>query len=75
MVKFALIVLAFILSSSAFSARVVLDGIFAGVGAMEKEVISIQERKFLNVVRQKTDFSCGAASLATLLRFTLWLPH
>lgn len=69
MVKFALIVLAFILSSSAFSAKVVLDGIFAGVGAMEKEVISIQERKFLNVVRQQTDFSCGAASLATLLRY------
>lgn len=46
-----------------------LDGLVPGVGSMQKEVVSIKERKFLNIVRQQTDFSCGAASLATLLRY------
>ncbi|HLW04952.1 MAG TPA: C39 family peptidase [Azoarcus sp.] len=32
-----------------------------------KPVISLRERRFLNLVEQKTDFSCGAASLATVL--------
>ncbi|MNM70917.1 Lactococcin-G-processing and transport ATP-binding protein LagD [compost metagenome] len=38
-------------------------------GAMAfKKVESIRERRFANLVEQKTDFSCGAASLATILR-------
>ncbi|MDI1303040.1 MAG: C39 family peptidase [bacterium] len=32
-----------------------------------KSVTSIRERKFINLVEQKTDFSCGAAAMATLL--------
>lgn len=32
-----------------------------------KPVISIRERRFINLVEQDTDFSCGAAALATLL--------
>ncbi|WP_117233083.1 C39 family peptidase [Vibrio maerlii] len=60
----------FVLASFQLSAaRVVLDGLVPGVGSMEKEVVSIKERKFLNIVKQETDFSCGAASLATLLRY------
>lgn len=38
-------------------------------GAMAfKQVESIRERRFSNLVEQKTDFSCGAAALATILR-------
>lgn len=32
-------------------------------------VASVEERKFATVVRQRYDFSCGSASLATLLRY------
>ncbi|WP_137822670.1 C39 family peptidase [Pseudomonas sp. D(2018)] len=32
-----------------------------------KHVVSIRERRFKNLVEQKTDFSCGAAAMATIL--------
>ncbi|HHJ20060.1 MAG TPA: peptidase [Gammaproteobacteria bacterium] len=32
-------------------------------------IISMEEKKFENMVRQETDFSCGAAALATILRY------
>lgn len=38
-----------------------------------KHVQSIRERRFANIVEQKTDFSCGAAALATVLRQAYWL--
>jgi len=38
-----------------------------------KEVQSLRERKFADLVQQKTDFSCGAAALATVLRQAYWL--
>lgn len=38
-----------------------------------KQVQSIRERKFADLVEQKTDFSCGAAALATVLRQAYWL--
>ncbi|MBJ7371591.1 MAG: C39 family peptidase, partial [Pseudomonas sp.] len=38
-----------------------------------KDVQSIRERKFADIVEQKTDFSCGAAALATVLRQAYWL--
>ncbi len=41
----------------------------AGTGYINKPVISIREQKFSNIIQQKTDFSCGAAALATLLNY------
>lgn len=45
---------------------------FSGVlpnGAVHTHAVeSMQERRFRNLVRQQTDYSCGAAALATLLR-------
>ena len=38
-----------------------------------KPVQSIRERRFANIVQQKTDFSCGAAALATVLKQAYWL--
>lgn len=38
-----------------------------------KPVQSIRERRFSDLVEQKTDFSCGAAALATILRQAYWL--
>ncbi|MBC2658627.1 C39 family peptidase [Pseudomonas sp. MSSRFD41] len=49
---------------------------FAGLpdgGLLFKKVQSVRERKFADLVEQKTDFSCGAASLATILRQAYWL--
>jgi predicted double-glycine peptidase len=42
-----------------------------GVGSMtlRASVENIRERRFRNVVPQQLDYSCGAAALATLLRF------
>ena len=34
-----------------------------------KQIISIKEARFKNVVSQSLDFSCGAAALATLLKY------
>lgn len=34
-----------------------------------KSVESIRERRFANLIEQQTDFSCAAASLATILRY------
>ena len=44
-----------------------------GGAVIFKKVESIRERRFANLVEQKTDFSCGAAALATILRQGYWL--
>ena len=51
---------------TAFSAQVGIPAMQGG-GLVYKSVESIRERKFSNLIEQKTDFSCGAASLATVL--------
>lgn len=38
-----------------------------------QKVESMQERRFRNMVRQHTDYSCGAAALATILRYAYHL--
>lgn len=47
--------------------------VMPGGGLMYKKVESIRERRFANLVEQKTDFSCGAAALASILRQGYWL--
>ena len=42
--------------------------VLPGGGVAFLEVESVRERRFSNLIQQKTDFSCGAASLATVLR-------
>jgi predicted double-glycine peptidase len=36
---------------------------------INKRVMSMKEMKFKNIIRQETDFSCGAASMATIMRY------
>ncbi len=38
-------------------------------GFFRKQVMSIRERRFAYLVRQRYDLSCGSAALATLLRY------
>ncbi|MDX5372445.1 MAG: C39 family peptidase [Pseudomonadaceae bacterium] len=49
------------------AARLPIPGL-AGGNFFTKEVESIQERRYRDLIRQRTDYSCGAAALATLLR-------
>lgn len=44
-----------------------------GANLIYKPVQSLRERRFSDLVEQKTDFSCGAAALATILRQAYWL--
>lgn len=56
------------LASQAQAAPVQFGGVVPGT-VVTKEVQSIRERHFANLVEQETDFSCGAASLATILKY------
>ncbi|MGE8064687.1 C39 family peptidase [Pseudomonas sp. NPDC089569] len=47
--------------------------VLPGGAVVYKPIQSIRERKFEDLVQQKTDFSCGAAALATILRQAYWL--
>lgn len=54
---------------SAFAAAIRFDGVIPGAGIVTKQVQSMRELRFADLVRQETDFSCGAAALATVLRY------
>lgn len=41
----------------------------AGISQFNKNVVSMREQKFENLVEQKFDFSCGAAALTTILQY------
>ncbi|MGM0913431.1 MAG: C39 family peptidase [Pseudomonadota bacterium] len=41
---------------------------------VQKDVQSIRERRYENLVEQRTDFSCGAASMATILKYAYRQP-
>ncbi|CAM3884969.1 Peptidase C39 [Pseudomonas reidholzensis] len=47
--------------------------VLPGGGVVFKPIQSVRERKFADLVQQKTDFSCGAAALGTILRQAYWL--
>ncbi len=51
------------------AAEIRFGGMVPGAGVIRKEVTSTRERRYLNLVRQETDFSCGAASVATILKY------
>lgn len=47
----------------------VIGGVLPGGGVIRSPVRSWEALKFEHVVRQHTDFSCGAASVATILKY------
>ncbi|MDG4868142.1 C39 family peptidase [Guyparkeria sp. 1SP6A2] len=55
------------------AANIQFAGILPHGQVMEKPVVSMLEHRYKNVVRQQFDFSCGAAALATLLRYAYGL--
>jgi predicted double-glycine peptidase len=46
-----------------------LAPVTSGTDVVDKRIVSFQERKFREMVRQRTDFSCGAAAVATIFNF------
>ena len=69
-----IIALAFLLCvASVIEAAQLPLSVLPGGGLVYKPIQSIRERKFADLVQQKTDFSCGAAALATILRQAYWL--
>jgi len=60
------------LSTTSEAAQMPLS-VLPGGAVVFKPIQSVRERKFADLVQQKTDFSCGAAALATILRQAYWL--
>lgn len=57
------------LNMTVSNADVSFSGVLPGGGLIKKPVVSMAESRYQYVVRQRTDFSCGAASLATILKY------
>ena len=49
-------------------------GVIPGAGLIHLRSGSIKGQRFVHMVRQHTDFSCGAAALATILRYAYHRP-
>ncbi len=57
------------LMQPAMAADIRFGGIVPGMGVIQKNMNSMRELKFIDMVPQHTDFSCGAAALATILNY------
>lgn len=51
------------------AAQIELANVLPGSSNLSKPVISMREQRYQHLIRQQTDFSCGAAALATVLRY------
>ncbi len=56
--------------SSVSAADIAFGGIIPGGGNIHKNLVSMRDLKFVDMVPQHTDFSCGAAALATILKYS-----
>ena len=70
--RLAILTLLMLLTGTTWAGTMAISAMPGGA-VIYKKVESIRERRFANLVEQKTDFSCGAAALATILRQAYWL--
>ncbi len=49
--------------------KIRLGGVLPGGALIHKEIVSMREARYSNLIEQETDFSCGAAALATVLKY------
>jgi uncharacterized protein len=68
LLSIAVLGMASVTYSQVQAAPIQFGGVVPGT-VVTKEVQSIRERRFENLIEQETDFSCGAASLATILKY------
>lgn len=64
-----LVCLTLFAGTSAFAGEVRFSGVMPNGALYRGHVESMQEGRYRNMVRQHTDYSCGAAALATILRY------
>ncbi len=57
------------LGANVYAGDVSFAGVLPNGAQYSTRVTSMQELHFVNIVRQHTDYSCGAAALATILRY------
>lgn len=55
------------------ASEILFSGVAASGGLYSTRVVSMKEAKYKNLVRQNTDYSCGAAAVATILRYAYGL--
>lgn len=60
-------------SGAAQAGEVKFSGVLPNGALYSSSVESMQEGRYRNLVRQHTDYSCGAAALATILRYAYHL--
>lgn len=61
------------LCTPAAAGEVAFSGVLPNGALYTRPVESMREQRFRNLVRQQTDYSCGAAALATILRYAYHL--
>lgn len=64
-----LLALPLLAAPPAFAADVMFSGVLPHGAMYSRPVESMRETRFRHLVRQHTDYSCGAAALATILRY------
>lgn len=70
---FAASVLLLVGSGQALAAEIGFSGVLPNGAIYRTPVESMREARYRNLVRQQTDYSCGAAALATVLRYAYGL--
>jgi len=60
--------------NSVNAAPIKFDDVIPGAGPITKSVVSMRERRYADVTKQTTDYSCGAAALATILKYAYDWP-
>lgn len=61
-------------STNIGAATINFGNILPGGMVFKKKIVSMKEQRYVNVVQQSTDFSCGAAAVATILKFAYGVP-
>ena len=67
------LLLALVPAAGARAAEVAFTGVLPNGALYTTPVQSMRESRYANLVRQQTEYSCGAASLATILRYAYHL--
>lgn len=67
------LILVLLSSPALYAAQIQFGGVVPGISSVSKNVISMREQRFQHLIRQQTDFSCGAAALATVMRYAYGL--
>lgn len=52
-----------------FAADIRVGNMLPGSGVVYKKILSIRELRYVDLIPQQYDFSCGAAALATILKY------